>query len=170
MMRRSGIAVLVAAVLVMALGQTPASAQYDGYPYPVYGSPESLDRVGEVLGAIDSPSRRSALAENWLQFSKTAIAKNLELRDRWLNLQKEQLNRDQQVEQQRVDMARLQVQLEQLRAENLRLERENLQMRMSLNSQAAASGAGRAVDRANQPAGGTGFMSEPVPQTPPAGR
>ena len=140
-MRRSGTVVLSGAVLVLAMtmGWTPVAAQYDGYAYPPgwqYGTPEYLDRVGEVLDAIDSPSRRSDLAENWLQFSKSAIAKNLEFRDRWLNLQKQQLNQDQHVEQQRLEMTKLQMQIEQLRAENLRLERENLQMRMELNSQA----------------------------------
>jgi len=110
---------------------------YGGYPFlPInfqYGSPEFLDHIGEVLRAIDSPSRRSNLAENWLQFSKTAIAKNLELQDRWINVQKQQLQQDQLVEQQRLDMAKLQLQIEQLRAENLRLERENLQMRRDLS-------------------------------------
>lgn len=138
-MRRSGIVALVVAASVVALGQKPALA-YDGYP-PAdwqYGSPESLDRIGDVLSAIDSPSRRSALAENWLQFSKSAITRNLELRDQWLSLQKQQLNQNQQAEQQRVEMAKLQMQIEQLRAENLRLEQQNLQMRMDLNSQAQA--------------------------------
>lgn len=141
-MRRLGTVVFSGTVLVLAMtmGRTPAAAQYDGYAYPPgwqYGSPEYLDRIGEVLGAIDSPSRRSDLAENWLQFSKSAIAKNLEFRDRWLNLQKQQLNQDQHVEQQRLEMARLQMQIEQLHTENLKLERENLQMRMELNNQAA---------------------------------
>lgn len=150
-MRRSGIVAPVAAVLVsaMALGQTPAAAQHTAY-WPVewqYGSPESLDRIGDVLSAIDSPSRRSALAENWLQFSKTAITRNLELRDHWLNLQKQQMNQDQQVEHQRLEMARLQMQIEQLRAENLRLERENLQIRMELNNRAAPQPSNGAASR-----------------------
>ncbi len=141
-MKRSGTVAFSGAVLLLAMtvGQTPAIAQYDGgYAYPpglYYGTPEYLDRIGEVLDAVDSPSRRSDLAENWLQFSKSAIAKNLEFRDRWLNLQKQQLSQDQRVEQQRLEMARLQMQIEQLRAENLKLERENLQIRMELNGQA----------------------------------
>jgi hypothetical protein len=141
-MRRSGIRALVA-------------AQYDAYP-PVgwqYGSPESLDRISDVLSAIDSPSRRSALAENWLQFSKSAIAKNLDFRDQWLNLQKQQLNQDQRAEQQRLEMARLQMQIEQLRAENLRLERENLQIRMELNNRTAPEMSnGAVVEEPNAPA------------------
>lgn len=153
-MRRPGTVALSAVGLLVALmmGQTPAAAQYDGYAYPPgwqYGSPEYLDRIGEVLSAIDSPSRRSDLAENWLQFSKSAIAKNLEFRDRWLSLQKQQLNQDQYIEQQRLEMARLQVQIEQLRAENLRLERENLQLRMGLNNQTAAPGGNRPAEGPN---------------------
>jgi len=155
MMRRSGIVALVATALAMALGQTPAAAQYGVYS-PVewqYGSPESLDRIGDVLSAIDSPSRRSALAENWLQFSKSAITRNLELRDQWLSLQKQQLNQDQRADQQRLEMARLQMQIEQLRAENLRLERENLQIRMELKSQAAPQTSnGAMVKEPNAPA------------------
>ncbi len=149
----------------MAMGWTPAAAQYDGYPYPPvnwqYGSPESLDKIGEVLGAIERPSRRSEVAENWIQFSKSAIAKNLEFRDRWLTLQKEQLNQDQVVEQQRLEMTRLQMQIEQLRAENLKLERENLQLQMTLKNQAAAPG----VNQREKPNGaaGAGSTSEPVP-------
>lgn len=174
-MRRSGtVALSVALVLFfMAMGHTPVAAQYDGYAYPPgswqYGSPESLDRIGDVLSAIDSPSRRSDLAENWLQFSKSAVAKNLEFRDRWLNLQKQQLSQDQHIEQQRLEMAKLQVQIEQLRAENLRLERENLQLRMELNRSAAAPGVNRPAEGLNGTAG-AGPTGEPAPQTPPAAR
>jgi len=166
-MRRPGTVAffVVGLLLALTMGQRPAAAQYDGYAYPPgwqYGSPESLDRIGDVLSAIDSPSRRSNLAENWLQFSKTAIAKNLEFRDRWLNLQKQQLSQDQHIEHQRLEMARLQVQMEQRRSENLRLERENLQLRMELNNQAAALGVNRPAEGPNGPAG-AGPTSEPVP-------
>jgi len=167
-MRRPGTVALsgVGLLLALMMGQMPAAAQYDGYAYPPgswqYGSPESLDKIGDVLSAIDSPSRRSDLAENWLQFSKSAIAKNLEFRDRWLNLQKQQLGQDQYMEQQRLEMARLQVQIEQLRAENLRLERENLQLRMELNNSAAAPGVNRPAE-GPEGATGAGPTSEPVP-------
>lgn len=132
------IVVSILAVATTAVG----AASYGSYPflpanYP-YGSPEFMDRIGEVLRAIDSPSRRSNLAENWLQFSKTAIAKNLELHDQWINVQRQQLRQDQVVEQQRLEMSKLQLRIEQLRAENLRLERENLQMRMELRQQPPA--------------------------------
>ncbi len=166
-MRRPGTVALFAIGLVLALtmGHTPAAAQYDGYAYPPglhYALPESLDRIGQVLDAIDSPSRRSDLAENWLQFSKSAIAKNLEFRDRWLNLQKQQLNQDQYREQQRLEMARLQMQIEQLRSENLQLERENLQLRMELNNQAVAPGVNRPAEGPNG-AIGADPTGEPVP-------
>lgn len=151
---------VAAAMLILTVGLAGIGAgSYGSYPYlPVnlqYGSPEFMDRIGEVLRAIDSPSRRSNLAENWLQFSKTAITKNLELQDQWINVQRQQLRQDHLVEQQRLEMARLQLQIEQLRAENLRLERENLQIRMELNQQPPAGGPttnGAAVQEPNDAA------------------
>ena len=118
-MRQSGTMVgsLAVFLLVAGLGQTPAAAQYGNYYPPAnwqYGLPESWDRIGDVLDAIERPSRRSEVAENWIQFSKSAIAKDLEYRNRWLSLQKEQLNQDQLVDQHRLEMTRLQVQIEQL--------------------------------------------------------
>ncbi len=147
-MRRSVVRMCATAafLLVPVMGRTPAAAQYDNYPYPPaswpYGFPESWNRIGDVLKSIERPSRRSEVAENWIQFSKSAIAKDLEYRDRWLTLQKQQLNQNQQVEQQRLEMSQLQMQIEQLRAENLRLERANLELRAALKDQAAASDAG----------------------------
>ncbi len=111
---------------------------FNGYAYPPAGwypfssTPELIGRVGEVLGAIDSPQRRSALAEEWLRFSKQAIAKDLELQESWLQIQRQQTACQQQVEQLRFELARLQMRTEELRAENLRLEQENLQMRREL--------------------------------------
>ncbi|MGE5295765.1 MAG: hypothetical protein ACM3VT_13140 [Solirubrobacterales bacterium] len=153
-MRRSVVRMCLAAALLLVpvMGRTPAAAQYDNYPYPPgswqYGFPQSWDRIGDVLRSIERPSRRSEVAENWIQFSKSAIAKDLEYRDRWLNLQKEQLNQNQRVEQQRVEMGQLQMQIEQLRAANLRLERENLELQMALKNPTAAPDAGRS-DKAN---------------------
>lgn len=144
-MRQAGAATVCLAVLLLAVSAGPAAAQYGNYP-PAnwqYGFPESWDRIGDVLDAIERPSRRSEVAENWIQFSKSAIAKDLEYRDRWLNLQKEQLNQDQLADQHRLEMGRLQMQIEQLRAENLRLERENLELQMSLRNQSAAPDPGR---------------------------
>lgn len=158
-MRQSGarIGSLAVFLLVAGLEQTPAAAQYGNYP-PTnwqYGLPESWDRIGDVLDAIERPSRRSEVAENWLQFSKSAIAKDLEYRDRWLNLQKQQLNQDQLADQHRLEMTRLQMQIEQLRAENLKLERENLELQMALKNQSAAPG----VNQSNKSSGAAGTNS-----------
>lgn len=148
-MRRSNAARASLAVLLLTvgLGPIPAAAQYGNSPYPSanwqYGLPESWDRIGNVLDAIERPSRRSEVAENWIQFSKSAIAKDLDYRGQWLDLQKRQLNQDQLADQHRLEMARLQMQIEQLRAENLRLERENLELQMTLKNQAAAPEANR---------------------------
>ncbi len=144
-MRQAGAATVSLAMLLLALSAGQTAAQYGNYPPASwqYGLPESWDRIGDVLDAIERPSRRSEVAENWIQFSKSAIAKDLDYRGRWLDLQKEQLNQDQLADQRRLEMARLQMQIEQLRAENLKLERENLELQMALKSRSAAPGANR---------------------------
>lgn len=143
-MRRAGIVVSFAAAMVLMAAMGPvqiAAASYDVYGYlPAslyYGSPAWMDRIGEILRAIDSPARRSKLAEEWLRFSQQAISKNLQFQDHWLDIQRQQLRQDQRIEQQRLEMARLQMEIERLRTENLLLERENLHMRMKLSNQAA---------------------------------
>jgi len=91
-------------------------------------TPEIISRVGEILGAIDSPQKRTELAEQWLQYSKQVIAKDLEYRQQWLDLQKRQLSQFREVEQLRLEVARLQAQVEELRARNAQLERESLRV------------------------------------------
>ena len=108
------------------------------------------------------------MAENWIQFAKSAVAKNLQFQDQWLDIQRQQLDQDQAAGQQRVEMTKLQLQIEQLRQENLRLERENLEMRMRLNGQGAEPEANQpAAGKPNEPAG-AGSTSGPATQTPPA--
>jgi hypothetical protein len=130
------VSAIVLAAAIAGLGAEPVP--FNGYAYPPAGwcpfssTPELIGRVGEVLGAIDSPQRRSVLAEEWLRFSKQAIAKDLELQESWLQVQKQQTTYQQQVEQLRFELARLQMRIEELRAENLRLEQANLQMRREL--------------------------------------
>jgi hypothetical protein len=70
------------AVLLLAVRAGQAAAPYGNYPPTSwqYGFPDSWDRIGDVLDAIESPSRRSEVAENWIQFSKSAIAKDLDYR------------------------------------------------------------------------------------------
>jgi hypothetical protein len=136
-MKRYG-ALIVLAAGVMAMipaatdaqwGPTPVRYDYDYPPpggYPSGTVPEILRRTGEILGAIDSPQRRSDLAEQWLQYSKQVIAKEQEYRQQWLDFQRQQAAQQQQVEELRLEIARLQMQIEELRAQNARLERENL--------------------------------------------
>jgi CRISPR/Cas system CMR subunit Cmr4 (Cas7 group RAMP superfamily) len=100
----------------------PTAAVYD--PPGYVATPEIINRVGEVLGAIDNSEERSKLAEQWLQFSKQTIAKDQEFRDKWLDLQRQQLAQQQEAAQLRLEIAQLQVRIEELRAQNLRLEQQ----------------------------------------------
>jgi hypothetical protein len=139
---RTRLMVPAVVLLMLMLGTSRVDSSPDGgYPYPpdgwLYSSPEFMNRIGQVLNAIDNPTRRSEVAESWVQFTKTAIAKNLEFRQQWLDLQKQQLAQNEQADQQRLELAQLQLQIEQLRAENLKLERENMQMKMGLGKQTA---------------------------------
>ncbi len=140
-MERLRTLMLPASVIALALALAGSGAEpvpFNGYAYPSAGwyvftsTPELISRVGEVLGAIDSPQRRSVLAEEWLRFSKQAIAKDLEFQEQWLQIQRRQTTCQQQAEQLRLEVARLQMKVEELRADNLRLEQENLQMRRAL--------------------------------------
>lgn len=137
--------VLVGFLTVITIGWAAAPARAGNYAYPpggwMYGSPEFMNRIGEVLNAIDSPSRRSEVAQNWVQFAKTAISKDLDFQQQWLELQREQVQQNQQIDQSRVDMAKLQLQIEQLHAANLQLEQENLQLQLELSKQGAAPAA-----------------------------
>jgi hypothetical protein len=142
-MRRLGASIVLAAgvmtVVPAALGAQwgPTPVQYD-YGYPPPGAspsgtlPEVFSRVGEILGAIDSPQRRSDLAEQWLQYSKQVIAKDQEYRQQWLDFQRQQAAQQQQTQELRLEVARLQMQIEELRAQNARLERENLSAQAKL--------------------------------------
>jgi len=107
-------------------GGTPNATSRVWEPYACPAIPEIIGRAGEILGAIDSPQKRSELAEQWLQYSKRVIAKDQEYRQQWLDFQRQQAARQQQVEELRLEIARLQMQIEALRAQNARLERENL--------------------------------------------
>ncbi len=124
------------AALLMALTGATVSARTYGYDYAPGGSSitaaEIVNRVGEVLAAIDSPQRRSQLAEQWLTFARQFITKDQEFRATWLQLQEQQSAQQQEAEQLRLEVAKLQMRIEELRAENLKLEQENLQMQMKL--------------------------------------
>jgi len=125
--------------LVVALIGTTANAGTYGYDYVPGGSSitaaEIVNRVGEVLAAIDSPQRRSQLAEQWLTFARQFVTKDQEFRAKWLQLQKRQSVQQQEAEQLRLEIAKLQIRIEELRADNLRLEQENLRMQMKLAPQ-----------------------------------
>jgi hypothetical protein len=136
-MKRHGALILLAVGMIgmipamtgARVGPTPVRYDTDYLPaggYACPAIPEIIGRAGEILGAIDSPQRRSELAEQWLQYSKQVIAKDQEYRQRWLDFQRQQAAQQQQVEALRLEIARLQMQFEELRAQNARLERENL--------------------------------------------
>jgi hypothetical protein len=130
-------ALIVVSAGVMALlptgsravpGPNPVPYGYDYLPPGAYvcpSIPALLGRASQILGAIDSPQERTRLAEEWLDYSKTIIAKDMDYRQQWLELQRQQLSQQQQAEQLRLEIARLQLQLEQLRARNAQLEHQN---------------------------------------------
>jgi hypothetical protein len=101
---------------------------------------EIVSRVGEILAAIDSPQLKTKLAEQWLQFARQTIERDLQLRENWLRFQKQQLSEQQELEQLRLQVAQLQLKVEQLRAENLRLE------------QASAHSPGAGAEKSRPPA------------------
>ncbi len=125
----AGALALIPAATGAGLGPTPVRYGNDYLPaggYACPAIPEIIGRTGEIIGAIDSPQRRSELAEQWLQYSKQVIAKDQEYRQQWLDFQRQQAAQQQQAEELRLEVARLQMQIEALRAQNARLERENL--------------------------------------------
>jgi len=145
-MRRMGTSTrLVAAIALLGIvAAAEAQPQDYNYAYPPnpYYCPSALevtaaqaDTIRGVLDAINSPERRSTLAEQWVQFSKQAIAKSLTFQDQWLALQREQVQSQQQAARSRVELLRLETEIEKLRAENLRLQNENLQLQVQLKQQ-----------------------------------
>jgi len=140
-MRRFGAWILPVAVI--GLFATAAWAQDYDYVYPQAGYycsdidllSREADAIGEVLSKIDSPQRRSMLAEQWIQFSRQRIAKSQDLRAEWLTLQKQQTVSQQEAQQLRVEMLRMEGEIEKLRSENLKLQNENLQLQLLLKQQ-----------------------------------
>ena len=146
---------MVLPVAMLALTQISGAA-HAAYSYPPVGPdyvlPAYMNRVGQILNQIDNPTRRSEVAESWLDFAKTAISKNLEFQQQWIDLQKQQLAQNQQASQDQLQLTQLQLQIEQLRAKNLQLQKENLQMQMELNRQTRGQKpSGTAPQEPNQP-------------------
>ncbi len=139
-MKRLRALLFAGVVMTMAIlpGARVHSATYYDYgrDYPPGGwnipTAEIINRIGEVLAAIDSPQRRSELAQQWVQYSKQVIAKDQQFREAWLQAQQQRTSQMQEAEQLRYEIAKLQMRVEELRAENLRLEQQNLQMQMQL--------------------------------------
>ncbi len=130
-----GAIAMFAPVIGARPGPTPVRYESDYLPaggYACPAIPEILGRAGELLGAIDSPQKRSDLAEQWLQYSKQVIAKDQEYRQQGLDFQRQQATQQQEVEALRLEIAKLQMQIEALRAQNAKLERENLQSQAKL--------------------------------------
>jgi len=152
----AGVMALIPAATGARLGPTPVRYENDYLPaggYACPAIPEIIGRVGEILGAIDSPQRRSELAQQWLQYSKQVIAKDQEYRQQWLDFQRQQAAQQQQVEKLRLEIARLQMQIEELRAQNARLERENLLSQSRLGQTSANRAATESAAQAPTPQG-----------------
>lgn len=88
--------------------------------------------MGEVLASINSPVRRQELAEDWLRFSKEAVATSWEFQKQWIELQKEYMRFQNQMEQFRLEIMRLQAEIERLQVEKLRLEKEKLELQREM--------------------------------------
>jgi len=163
MKRRGAFIVLAVGVMAMIpaatgaqLGPTPVRYDNDSLPPGGYSSPafpEILSRMGEILGAIDSPQRRSELAEQWLQYSKQVIAKDQEYRQQWLDFQRQRSAQQQQVEELRLEVAKLQMQIEELRVQNARLERENVLSQSKLGPRSGDRAAGESAPPSPAPQG-----------------
>ncbi len=143
-MKRLGVLLLAAALIMVPLRAAVRGRPiFVDYIYPPagtydYTAPELIGRISKILDAVDSPQRRSELAESWLQFSRQVITKNQQLQEQWLEFQRYQLRQQQQVEQLRMEVAKLQMRVEELRAENLRLEQDNLLTQLRRENQDAA--------------------------------
>ncbi len=151
--------------MVLALiAAVPVATQAQAYPGSDYawgpGYEVMISRAADILQQIDSPARKSALAEQWLDFSKRMISKSIEQRGEWLGLQEQHLAAQRQASQADVDLAAMQVQVEQLRAQNLKLENENLQLRQQLQGPAAPAQP-QAQAQAQPPASGTPTVTTP---------
>ena len=84
----------------------------------------------------------TASYEKWIRKYIRVIDKDLENRGQWLDLERAQLSRQQEVEQLRLEVARLQVQVEELRARNAQLERESQRTSATLGPGYDRPGAG----------------------------
>ncbi len=152
----AGTMALIPSVTGARQGPTPVRYENDYLPaggYSCPAIPEILGRMGQILGAIDSPRRRSELAEQWLQYSKQVIAKDQEYRQRWLDFQRQRSAQQQQVEELRLEVARLQMQIEELRAQNARLERENLLSQAKLGPRSGDQATREAAPQSPAPQG-----------------
>lgn len=141
-MRRLGALILPAAMIGL-FAATAKSA--DGYNY-VYPQPgyycsdidvinREADAISQVLNKINSPERRSLLAEQWIQFARQRVARSEAFREEWLTLQKQQTANQQEAQQLRVEMLKMEGEIEKMRAENLKLQNENLQLQLQLKQQ-----------------------------------
>jgi hypothetical protein len=86
------------------------------YGYPVI--PDLLGRAVEFLATINSVQERETLAEDWLSFTRKIIVQDMQYRQQWVKLQRQQLAQASQVQQLQLQVAKLQEEIEQLRAHN----------------------------------------------------
>lgn len=170
-MKRLGTSILAATTIALFAATATTSAEPDySYSYPTSGyyycpdSPELISReadaMSNVLSKIDSPQRRSQLAEQWIQFSRQTIERSLNFREQWLALQKRQVANQGESQQLRVELLRMQGDIERLRTQNLKLQNENVQLQMQLKEQ---TGAQAAVPAPETPPQATVPEAQPTP-------
>lgn len=157
---KRGVWLLTVMAVGLLAGASRVSAEQPDYPpYSYYYGPDSPELIAKsaeamssVLSTISSPQRRDLLAEQWIQFAKQTIAKSLSFREQWLDLQKQQVQNQQDTQQLRVEAMKMEGEIERMRAANLKLQNENLQLQMQLKQQT----------------GGQTTASAPQTQAPPA--
>jgi hypothetical protein len=102
------------------------------YPGPTQIIQMTGDGVGDVLASINSPARRQEFAEEWLRVSKESVTKSFEVQKQWLDLQKDYMKFQAEMELVRLEQLRLQAEIERLHVHRLRLETEKLQLQQEI--------------------------------------
>ena len=100
--------------------------------YWYFGPPQVIqaggDGLGEALASISNLGRRQDFAEDWLRFSKQSVARSLDFQKQWIELQKEYLRFESEMELLRLERLKLEAEIERLCVERLRLEKEKLEL------------------------------------------
>lgn len=102
------------------------------YPGPTQIIQMTGDGVGDVLASINSPARRQEFAEEWLRVSKQSVARSFEVQKQWLDLQRDYMKFQAEMELVRLEQLKLQAEIERLHVQRLRLETEKLQLQQDI--------------------------------------